>query len=297
MKGFPSLSPPVFRFAPSPNGFLHLGHAYSALLNERMAREAGGQLLLRIEDIDTGRCRQEYEAAIFEDLEWLGLHWEQPVRRQSGHFTDYASALRRLSAMGLIYPSFLSRKQIEEAAAMAGHALPRDPAGVQIYSGGEHDLDPETAAGRVNAGESHSLRLNMQKALARVGKTPAWIETGSGNQQKIAADPADWGDIILARKETPTSYHLSVTVDDALQGVTHIVRGMDLFHSTSIHRLLQSLLGMPEPVYHHHRLIDSDKGSKLSKSMGSQSLRDLRAQGTTANDIRKLLGFLPVKTG
>lgn len=260
-----------------------------------MAREAGGRFLLRLEDIDMARCRPEYTQGIFDDLKWLGLSWEQPVRRQSEHFSDYDVALEQLSDMGLIYASFLTRKQIEAAAA--AESWPRDPLGISRYTGTERGLNQAIAAVRIARGEDYCLRLNMEKALDRVERVPGWTETGSGVEQQIAADPAAWGDVILARKETPTSYHLSVTVDDALQGVTHVVRGLDLYHATSIHRLLQVLLGLPEPIYHHHRLIGDQNGPKLSKSAGSSRLCDMREHEVTANMVRKELGFDPIRAG
>lgn len=291
MKGSLFLRQPVFRFAPSPNGHLHLGHAYSALLNEKMARESGGRFLLRIEDIDPIRCRPEFESAIYEDLAWLGLRWENPVRRQSDHFADFSAALQQLTAMGLIYPSFMSRSQIRQAVAAKGKLWPNDPSGGPHYPGDERDLDPAVTARRVASGENHSLRLNMTKAVSVAGRALTWIETASGKAERVACDPAAWGDIVLARKETPTSYHLSVTVDDALQGITHVVRGMDLYHSTSIHRLLQTLLNLPEPLYHHHRLISGDNVPKLSKSAQSPSLRDMRREGVTPSQVKAKLGF------
>lgn len=286
-----AVSPPVFRFAPSPNGYLHLGHAYSALLNKQMARQSGGRFLLRIENIDLGRCRPEYEAAILEDLQWLGLEWEEPVRRQSEHFADYAAALQRLTSLGLVYPSFMSRKEIDVAIQASEGTWPHDPLGAPIYPGSERELSPDVLASRIASGEDHALRLDMVKALALVGNDLAWSEKTSSGQQRINADPAAWGDVILARKDTPTSYHLSVTIDDALQGITDIVRGMDLYHSTSIHRLLQQLLSLPEPVYHHHRLITAPDGPKLAKSAGSPSLRDMRKQAFGSDDIKRQLGF------
>ena len=283
------MPPPVFRFAPSPNGHLHLGHGLSAVMNADMARAAGGRLLLRIEDIDTARCRPEFEAAIYEDLGWLGLTWEQPVRRQSEHFDDYRAALGKLEAMNLIYPSFESRAEI--AALVAEREKegpwPRDPDGAPLYPGGAKSLSAAERARRIGAGEPYALRLDMAAALAR-GGAPSWEEAGSGT---IAADPAQWGDVILARKDTPASYHLAVTVDDAGQGITDVVRGQDLYHSTSVHRLIQSLLGYAAPRYHHHRLILDAEGSKLSKSTQATGLRELRGQGVTAAQIRKIVGL------
>jgi glutamyl-Q tRNA(Asp) synthetase len=280
--------PPVFRFAPSPNGYLHLGHGLSALVNADTAKAAGGRLLLRIEDIDETRCRPEYEAAIYEDLAWLGIEWEEPVRRQSEHYDDYRAALARLDAMGLIYRAYESRAEIARAAAGT------DPDGAPLYPGRLGAIiDAAERQRRADAGEPHALRLDMAAALVRVGPL-AWTETGegpSGETGIVAADPAAWGDVILARKDTPTSYHLAVVVDDVAQNVTDVVRGRDLFHATSVHRLLQGLLGFPSPRYRHHRLILDAGGRKLSKSTRATGLRDLRAQGATPAAIRKLVGL------
>jgi glutamyl-Q tRNA(Asp) synthetase len=286
--------PPVFRFAPSPNGYLHLGHALSALINADMARAAGGRLLLRIEDIDAARCRPEYEAAIYEDLAWLGIEWEQPVRRQSEHTDDYRAALARLDAMGLVYPSFESRAEIAMMVAgrdAKGH-WQRDPDGVPLYPGNAKTLTTAERERRM-ASEPYALRLDMQAALVRAGAL-SWQETGAGPAGEtgtIAGDPAAWGDVILARKDAPTSYHLAVVVDDAAQGVTDVVRGHDLFHATSVHRLLQALLGLPGPRYHHHRLILDADGKKLSKSTAATGLRELRAAGASPADIRRRVGL------
>ena len=293
-----TILPPVFRFAPSPNGYLHLGHALSALLNAERAKAAGGRLLLRIEDIDATRCRPEFEAAIYEDLAWLGIAWERPVRRQSEHYGDYRAALAKLDAMGLVYPSFESRAEI--AAQVTERETkapwPRDPDGVPLSPGNAKTMAQAERARRM-AAEPYALRLDMTAALVRSGPL-TWEETGagpSGETGTIAADPAAnsaiWGDVILARKETPTSYHLAVAVDDTAQGVTEVVRGRDLFHSTSVHRLLQALLGWPAPRYHHHRLILDTDGNKLSKSTLATGLRELRARGASAADLRKLAGL------
>jgi glutamyl-Q tRNA(Asp) synthetase len=286
---------PVFRFAPSPNGYLHLGHAYSALLNFDLARAANGRLLLRIEDIDATRCRPEFEAAIYEDLAWLGIAWEAPVRRQSDHFADYRAASDRLADMGLLYPSFESRAEIARLIAAEEAKAPwlRDPDGAPLYPGHARTLSADAVAALKRADAPMALRLDMAKAIARTGPL-AWLETGAGPDGEtgsVAANPAAWGDVILARKETPTSYHLSVVIDDALQGVTDVVRGQDLFWSTSVHRLLQQLLGLPQPVYRHHPLVRDGTGAKLSKSTGSTSLRELRAGGTTPADIRRMVGL------
>ena len=289
------MAPPVFRFAPSPNGYLHLGHALSALINHELARAAGGRFLLRIEDIDATRCRPEYEAAIYEDLAWLGLAWEEPVRRQSDHLADYRAAIERLIQAGLVYPGFESRGEIARlvGAREAAGPWPRDPDGAPLYPGTAASLTPEERARRIAAGEPYALRLDMTAAVARAGPL-AWREEPldpPGSPIEIPARPADWGDVVLARKDVPTSYHLSVVVDDALQGVTHVVRGRDLYAATSVHRLLQALLGLPAPNYRHHRLILDDDGRKLSKSTRATGLRELRAQGMTPAAIRKLVGL------
>jgi glutamyl-Q tRNA(Asp) synthetase len=286
--------PPVFRFAPSPNGYLHLGHALSALINADMAQAAGGRLLLRIEDIDASRCRPEYEEAIDEDLAWLGIAWERPVRRQSEHFDDYRAALAKLEAMGLIYPSFESRAEI--AMMVAGREAkgpwPRDPDGAPLYPGAAKSL-PRAERQRRMASEPYALRLDMQAAQGRAGHL-TWHETGAGSAGEsgtVAADPAAWGDVVLARKDAPASYHLAVVVDDAAQAVTDVVRGRDLFHATSVHRLLQALLGLPSPRYCHHRLVLDADGNKLSKSTSATGLRELRAAGATPAEIRRLVGL------
>jgi glutamyl-Q tRNA(Asp) synthetase len=279
---------PVFRFAPSPTGYLHLGHAYSALIDFELSRQAGGRFLLRIEDTDRIRCRPEYEAAILEDLRWLGIEWEEPVRRQSQHFADYRAALDRLTALGLTYPSFMTRAEIE--VATSDQAWPRDPDGSPLHPGTERTLTQSEIASLNGLGAPVSQRLKMAEAAANAG-TLGWIEEGFGDRRTIEAEPARWGDVVIARKETPTSYHLAVVVDDALQGVTHVVRGRDLYQATSVHVLLQKLLALPSPVYYHHRLILGSDGRKLSKSDGSLSLRALRASGKTPEDIRTMVGL------
>lgn len=304
---------PVFRFAPSPNGELHLGHALSALLNFDMARAAGGRFLLRIEDIDPARCRPEYEAQIHDDLRWLGLSWEEPVRRQSEHVAEYRAALDGLKARGLVYPAFLSRAEVKAYVTAHERNCGRwkyDPDGSPHYPTFERDLDPAEAAARIARGDRHMWRLNVEKAMAALGSTPlrpagrrgvsgvsasasslSWTETNTGTPRSVPANPALWGDVVLWRWDAPSSYHLSVVLDDALQGVTHVVRGMDLFHATHVHRLLQALMGLPEPVYHHHPLIRDGTGQKLSKSIASTGLRALREAGETPSGIRRRLGL------
>lgn len=278
---------PVFRFAPSPNGFLHLGHAYSALLNFTRARETGGRFLLRIEDIDQGRARDEFEAAIYEDLAWLGLDWETPVRRQSEHFADYADALARLDEMGLLYPCDCRRSDIARLAA-SDENWPRDPDGAPLYPGVCREK-PRRPARDVLAQGGLALRLDMAKAVALAGQGLSWEEVGADG--RIPADPAQWGDVVLARKDTPASYHIAVVVDDALQGVTDVMRGRDLFYATSLHRLLQKLLDLSEPCYRHHDLLRDAAGEKLSKSRGSETLRSLRESGVGAEEVSERLGF------
>jgi glutamyl-Q tRNA(Asp) synthetase len=289
------MPPPVFRFAPSPNGYLHLGHAYSALLNFDLARRSGGRFLLRIEDIDSTRCRPEFEAAIYQDLGWLGIAWETPVRRQSEHLASYREAIEKLSAQGLIYPSFESRTEIARLVAQreAHGPWPRDPDGAAIYPGAARSLLPDQRQRLIESGAPFALRLDVAAAQARAGAL-SWIEQGEGpggETGTVAARPEAWGDVILAHKEIPTSYHLAVVVDDALQGVTDVVRGQDLFWSTGVHRLLQHLLGLPEPVYRHHRLLLDDAGHKLSKSTRATGLRELRSDGASRADVRRLVGL------
>lgn len=302
----------VFRFAPSPNGELHLGHAYSALLNAELARRNGGRFLLRIEDIDTARCTPEFEVGIFRDLEWLGLQWEEPVRRQSEHFDDYRAALDRLIEHGLVYPAFMSRGEVRSYIAGQpdkGRKWPRDPDGAPLYPPADKGLTAPERRRRIDAGEMFAWRLDMDRAAERLGQTLAWRELAPQPPHEVGiessprarhilsdagiiqAKPARWGDVILARKDTPTSYHLSVVVDDALQGVTHVVRGSDLYEATSVHRLLQELLGLPEPKYHHHRLMLGPDGRKLSKSERSTGLRALREGGASPAEIRRLVGL------
>src|SRR4051812_10454260 len=283
----------ILRFAPSPNGYLHLGHAFSALIEFETARSLGGQFLLRIEDIDATRCKPEFETAIYEDLAWLGVAWEEPVRRQSENLDAYAEALAKLEAQGLIYPSFESRGDIARYVAEHSRApWPHDPDGAPLYPGLSRKLSVEERTRRM-ASEPYALRLDMNAALKRTGAL-TWVEAGADPKQDHEtrmAEPEKWGEVVLARKDTPTSYHLSVVVDDALQGVTHVVRGQDLYQATSVHRVLQTLLGLPAPLYHHHRLILDAKGHKLSKSTQATALRELRQQGKTPADIRRMVGL------
>ncbi|MBN8532018.1 MAG: tRNA glutamyl-Q(34) synthetase GluQRS [Alphaproteobacteria bacterium] len=276
---------PVFRFAPSPNGRLHLGHAYSALLNADLAGKLGGRFLLRLEDIDTVRCTPELTQACLDDLAWLGLAWEKPVRIQSQHWSDYAAARERLKVQNLLYPCFCTRAEIAAASGA------KDPDGAPIYPGTCARLTPTAIAMRIVDGEPHSWRLAMEKAL---DGAPALsyrrFHPSSRQEENVTADPARWGDAVLIRKDTPASYHLSVVVDDALQGITHVVRGADLEAATDLHVLLQHLLGLPAPRYHHHALI-TESGEKLSKSKGSETLADLRSRGVDPGEIRAMLGF------
>ncbi|WP_375456186.1 glutamate--tRNA ligase family protein [uncultured Methylobacterium sp.] len=343
----------VFRFAPSPNGRLHLGHAYSALLNADLAARAGGRLLLRIEDIDPVRSRPERVEAILSDLAWLGLTFETPIRHQSRHMPDYRAALDRLVARGLAYPCFCTRGDIR--AATVGAFC--DPDGAPLYPGTCRGLDAGTAASRATR-EPHGWRLDMARALRHApgphrystlrkeprsadlpppsagkggprvsegrerGATGPYASPpspdlarrlpfpaeGGGNRPcrnaqvqdtefpatdgaDVAADPARWGDAVIARRDVPTSYHLAVVVDDGAQGITHVVRGRDLEAATDLHVLLQALLGLPTPCYHHHALILGPDGEKLAKSKGSETLADLRVGGATAETIRARLGF------
>jgi glutamyl-Q tRNA(Asp) synthetase len=287
---------PVFRFAPSPNGRLHLGHAYSALLNAELARRRQGRFLLRIEDIDVTRCRPEFERGIYVDLAWLGLEWEQPVRRQSEHFGEYRASLELLKARGLVYPCFCSRKEIAGTVARrqaeSGGPWPRDPDGAPLYPGTCRSSTAADAKRRMATGEPHAWRIDMPRAVEQASAPFGYIRFASDRtEEAVAARPERWGDAVLARKEIPTSYHLSVVLDDALQGVTHVVRGQDLEAATDLHVLLQALLALPTPRYHHHALIRAENGDKLSKSLLSESVAELRARGVTAEEIRRRLGF------
>jgi glutamyl-Q tRNA(Asp) synthetase len=277
---------PVLRFAPSPNGALHLGHAYSALMNDRIAAETKGRVLLRIEDLDRTRCKPQFEAAIVEDLAWLGLRFPAP-RRQSDHRGDYAAPLARLDQRGLVYPCFCSRAEVTRAAAGQ-----HDPDGAPLYPGACRALSPAEARDRLARGDKAAFRLDMQRAIDAAPARLCWTEYGEGAvPSQRSATPEVWGDVVLRGRDLAASYHLAVVVDDALQGVTDVARGRDLMVATAVHRLLQALLGLPEPRYRHHRLVLDQEGAKLSKSRQSISLAELRAAGLAPGDVRAALGF------
>jgi glutamyl-Q tRNA(Asp) synthetase len=277
----------VTRFAPSPTGLLHLGHAYSALT---AARAAGpeGRFLLRIEDIDQGRCRPEFEAALLDDLAWLGLAWEQPVRRQSEHFPEYVGALDRLRAARLVYPCFCTRADIQREIKAAG-AAPHDlgPVGLvdrgPIYPGTCRPLSETERAARIAAGTPFAWRLDVAAAMKAAGPAPLlWHDVRAGEQR---ATPEIFGDVVLARKDVPTSYHLACTWDDAAQGVNLVTRGEDLFAATHIHRLLQALLGLATPRYNHHPLVLDAAGHKFSKRDKAPTIRAMRETGRSPSDV------------
>ena len=277
--------PEITRFAPSPTGYLHLGHAYAALFAEKFARETGGRFILRIEDIEKARCKPELEQAIYEDLNWLGLTWDEPVRRQSNHLADYTAALNTLSNLNLTYPCFCTRKEINAEIQRAGGAPHNSE--VSVYPGTCKLLTETERMKRIHEGQGHATRLNMTEALEITGVL-SWKDREAGLQ---TANFNCFGDIIIARKDIPTSYHLSVTVDDALQDITLVTRGEDLAESTSIHRLLQSLLGYKSPQYCHHKLIKNSEGKRLAKRDRGTSLRSLRAKGKKPKDIRSMIGM------
>jgi glutamyl-Q tRNA(Asp) synthetase len=279
------MSDVVTRFAPSPTGHLHLGHAHSALVGWHAARDAGGRFLLRVEDIDTGRCRPEFTAAIIEDLTWLGLDWDGPVRVQSAHLADYRDALDRLARSELIYPCFCTRADIKAEMARAD-AAPHGPEG-PLYPGTCRALAPAERESRTAAGAPFALRLDMARAVALAGPL-SWHDAVAGT---VAADPLSHGDVVLARKDAPTSYHLAVTVDDALQGVTLVTRGEDLFAATHVHRLLQALLGLPTPHYRHHPLLTDASGRRFAKRDRAMTLRLLRESGRAPAEVLKMAGF------
>ena len=284
----------VTRFAPSPTGLLHKGHAFSALTAWTAAREAGGRFLLRIEDIDATRCRPEFEAAVLEDLAWLGLEWEEPVRRQSEHMADYFAALGRLRERGLVYRCFKTRREIAEAAASAPHQRGEGPEGLAYTACA---LPPEEERAALAAGRPYAWRLSVAAAREQLGAAfddLAFEEEGAGPNGEHGRLPAradQLGDVILARKDVGVAYHLAVVVDDALQGVTHVIRGQDLFHATGAQRLLQVLLDLPEPRYRHHPLLTGPDGKRFAKRDRAQTLAELRASGLTPGQLRAELGF------
>lgn len=280
--------PFVTRFAPSPTGYLHRGHAFSALSAFTAARTAGGRFILRIEDIDRTRCRPEFEAALLEDLAWLGLAWETPVRRQSDHMADYQAALDALRARGLLYRCFRTRREIAADIERAPHGA------MEAFRGAP--LPPDEEARRLAEGSSYAWRLSLEAAEAVLGGFGGltFREDGAGPDGQhglIRAIPTLGGDVVLARKDVGVAYHLAVTVDDALQGVTCVVRGSDLFEATHVQRLLQALLGLPTPVYRHHRLLAGADGKRFAKRDRAETLRDLRARGVTPQALRQDLGF------
>lgn len=282
----------VTRFAPSPNGYLHAGHALSAIIAHDTARQAGGRFLLRIEDIDLTRARPDFAQAIYDDLAWLGLDWEKPVLVQSQHFPDYLAAAGGLIAQGLLYPCFASRAELTAAADPSR----TDPDGAPLYSGIWRNAPADALAARIDAGDAPAMRIDMDAALSAMrAKLGSELLTfteidADGATRQVAADPARWGDAVIVRKDVPASYHLAVVVDDARQGVTLVTRGADLFAATDLQRLLQVLLDLPEPQYSHHRLVCWSDGRKLSKSQGDMGLRALRAEGASADDIRRVIG-------
>lgn len=265
----------ITRFAPSPTGLLHKGHAYSAFKAYTYAKNSGGLFILRIEDIDTTRCHQKFNDAIYEDLKWLGIQWQEPVRIQSEHFDDYKQALDSLKAMGLLYPCFCTRRDIREEIERSPKA-PHGPEGA-LYPGTCRHLSEAERTAKINAGADHAWRLDIAKSTQYLKDQSTWPLTWQDSDGKShMADPLSLGDVVLARKDTPTSYHLSVTVDDALQGITHVIRGTDLLHTTHIHVLLQALLGLPTPVYLHHKLLLDENGNRFAKRNKSATLESLR---------------------
>ena len=294
--------PAVLRFAPSPTGELHIGHALSAMTTWQFAERLGGRFLVRIEDIDTGRARAHLIDQIFEDLSWLGLSWETPVLRQSEHFAVYAAHADKLKQMGLLYPCFATRAEIRSAVEGLGNDVPRDPDGSPLYPGLHKTLSESEVEQRSARGEAFALRLDMEKALARAAEISgsSTIEyvafDQDGQARTVIADPGRWGDAVIVRKDVPASYHLAVVVDDHRQGVTHVTRGRDLEAATDLHRLLQILLGFDAPRYHHHRLLTDAHGNKLAKSAGAESLRALREKGLSRDDVMALIGVsLPAR--
>ncbi|WP_425410790.1 tRNA glutamyl-Q(34) synthetase GluQRS [Hyphococcus sp.] len=282
----------VTRFAPSPTGYLHLGHAFSALTAYKAAKDAGGKFILRIEDIDLTRCRTEYESAIYEDLEWLGLDWDPPVRRQSDHFEEYAEALETLAENQLVYRCFKTRQEITDEIARAPHLSPSGPEGPQ-YIGAPLKANEERSL--MAKGAPYAWRLSISAAQEFLGEKFHALhftaELENGETQRVNATPALFGDAVIGRKDSGVSYHLASVYDDALQNVTHVIRGQDLYHAAHLHRLLQALLALPEPVYRCHRLITDDNGKRFAKRDKSATLRARRMSGATPEAVRAELGF------
>jgi glutamyl-Q tRNA(Asp) synthetase len=275
----------VTRFAPSPTGYLHPGHAFSALVAWHRAREAGGRFLLRIEDIDPGRCRPEFAAAIEEDLAWLGLDWDGPVRVQSEHLDEYRAALDALAARDLLYPCFCTRAAI--LAEVAGSAsAPHTPDGTPRYPGTCRALSAAERAARIARGDRYALRLDMTRAMHAAAGPLTFEEAGEGT---VVCDPTPFGDTVLARKDAPASYHLCVTHDDAIQGVTRVTRGEDLKPATHLQRLIQALMGWPAPAYAHHRLLTDASGQRLAKRHHAATLRAMREAGRPATDVHAVI--------
>jgi glutamyl-Q tRNA(Asp) synthetase len=291
-------NPFATRFAPSPNGDLHLGHALSAITGYELARSRGGRFLLRVEDIDLERSSKEYVSRIFDDLHWLGLQWEEPVLHQSSRFGAYRAATAVLLDHDLLYPCFATRGDIEAAVATA-RSWGSDPDGAPLYPGLYRNVTAKEGFHRIEAGQPYCLRMNMDRALEAAASILdgepltfcEWNGESATNPTVVAADPGRWGDAVIVRKDTPASYHLAVVLDDAAQGITVVTRGRDLYAATDLHRLLQVLLRLPAPVYHHHRLILDRTGRKLSKTLRDTTLRTLRAEGATPADIHRLIGF------
>jgi glutamyl-Q tRNA(Asp) synthetase len=280
------------RFAPSPNGWLHLGHAYSALTGAHLAAQAEGTFILRLEDIDVGRARAHFVDGIYQDLDWLGLTWPEPVMVQSQRFEIYEAALKKLRAAGLVYPCWATRREIMAAIndkTAKGESWPRDPDGAPLYPGLYRHLPDSKRRALMWEGGSYAWRLDMQKALEQIGTPLRFSETGQGDAREIELDPALYGDVVLARKDVPTSYHLAVVVDDAAQAITHVTRGADLAAATAIHLVLQKLLDMPTPIYHHHALVRDTQGRRLSKQAGDSGFRNLRQQGMSRDEVLALL--------
>jgi len=291
-------TPQTTRFAPSPTGRLHLGHAYAALVAQKAALASGGRFLLRIEDTDTSRARPEYEQAIYDDLHWLGLGWESPVMRQSERGAAYAAAIETLRARDLVYPCFCTRKEIEaelRASVSAPHLSTEQGPDGPLYPGTCKHLDPQLALDRITRGEAHALRLHVDRAIAARGAL-SFKEFGAGPNGEtgtVTATPDVFGDIVLARKDALASYHLAVVVDDAAQGITLVTRGNDLFPATHVHRLLQALLDLPTPAYLHHALVNDETGKRLAKRHDALSLHHLRETGETPESIRAMLPAFP----